>query len=518
DKKTFVLLLILAVGVAMRFYGISFGLPLSLCRPDESTIIDKAWLVFGGDPNPHFFYYPSLLIYLHAALFTIRYLALSAIGTPCDLLANELSFNPTSLFLITRILSAVLGSLTIIITYLTARRMLSRNISLIAAFFMSICYLHVRNSHFGTTDVPMTFFTISAVFFILKSLDTNNIKDYIRAGILTGLAASTKYGGVFLIAPLLAAVGMNIKKITPKTILDRRVLFCMIAAGAAFLLTTPFALFDFKTFIAHFISETRHLSEGQLIWDEPLILERGWWYHARYTLPYGIGFPMFLTAIIGIYISIRKDPKRSTVFYAFPMVFYIFAGKGYTVFVRYMIPVLPFLCIASAAFAAHVTDKISTSARRAWVTVLLIAIIAAQPIHDAVSFNKLIAKQDNRLTTHDWIKENIPPGSTIYQTGKPFGHALLPSTLHRFRMGKKNSLPDYILVHRYTIPASDVPDNIETLLKTDFYPIKNLEAMDMNKKDNWFDQQDAFYLPFTGFKGISRPGPNTTIYKRKPSH
>jgi hypothetical protein len=30
-----------------------------------------------------------------------------------------------------------------------------------------------------------------------------------------------------------------------------------------------------------------------------------------------------------------------------------------------------------------------------------------------------------------------------------------------------------------------------------------------------FDRQDAFYLPFSGFSGVDRPGPNLVVFKRK---
>jgi hypothetical protein len=30
-----------------------------------------------------------------------------------------------------------------------------------------------------------------------------------------------------------------------------------------------------------------------------------------------------------------------------------------------------------------------------------------------------------------------------------------------------------------------------------------------------YDQQDAFYVPFDGFDGVARPGPNLSIYERR---
>jgi hypothetical protein len=32
--------------------------------------------------------------------------------------------------------------------------------------------------------------------------------------------------------------------------------------------------------------------------------------------------------------------------------------------------------------------------------------------------------------------------------------------------------------------------------------------------EHLFDQQDAFFVPFAGFRGVKRPGPNFALYKR----
>jgi hypothetical protein len=56
---------------------------------------------------------------------------------------------------------------------------------------------------------------------------------------------------------------------------------------------------------------------------------------------------------------------------------------------------------------------------------------------------------------------------------------------------------------------------IERLLKF-YYLLKEFPAIDIKNKTNLFDQQDIFYMPLVGFKGVRRPGPNIYIYARKP--
>ena len=59
--------MILAGAAALRIVGISYGHPFPLFSPDERNIVPRAWqMVHGGGLDPHWFDYPSLLMYLLA--------------------------------------------------------------------------------------------------------------------------------------------------------------------------------------------------------------------------------------------------------------------------------------------------------------------------------------------------------------------------------------------------------------------------------------------------------------------
>jgi len=59
---------ILALAAALRLIGIEYGLPFgNLLDPDEQNIVPRAWkIVHGGGLDPHWFDYPSLLLYVLA--------------------------------------------------------------------------------------------------------------------------------------------------------------------------------------------------------------------------------------------------------------------------------------------------------------------------------------------------------------------------------------------------------------------------------------------------------------------
>ena len=78
-----------------------------------------------------------------------------------------------------------------------------------------------------------------------------------------------------------------------------------------------------------------------------------------------------VTALVGVGVCARRFFKRALVLFLFPLLYYLLAGRGYAVFVRYMIPVAPFLCIGSALCAVWLDDFLK---RRPGVLVVLLVV------------------------------------------------------------------------------------------------------------------------------------------------
>ena len=506
-------LALLALAAWLRFYGITFGLPHPLCRPDENTIGVAAWRVVAGDLNPHFFSYPSLFIYAVAAAYRVFSLL-----TGCGAAGGAAPSNPPiALLLVARVLAATLGALTPLLVFLVARRCFGKATALAAAFLMSICYLHVRDSHFGVTDVPMTFFALAAVLLILRAYETRALRDYAWAGVLTGMATATKYGARVLGAPMLAAHLLAAQGRPLRALADCRLwLFGLLAVGA-FLLCTPYALLDATTFLSDFTRESRHLADGHPVDGAVLILGRGLWYHARYTLPYGMGWALFLSGWGGLVAATGRDWRRALVLFLFPLAFYVTAGRGYAVFVRYMVPVLPYLCIGAAVLVRALAGRIATRPLAVGLTTgALTLLLAAASVDHAVRFDHILARRDNRLIAADWLRTHIPTGKTIAQNGSLVGQVLLDAPLTPFtaRENHAGRRPDYMVIQRHPLRYTSMPDWLERELRADYHAVQTFQAFDPAAPGNWYDMQDAFYVPFVGFKGIQRPGPNFTVYER----
>jgi 4-amino-4-deoxy-L-arabinose transferase-like glycosyltransferase len=169
---------VVVFGAALRFYPIWFGLPYAQARPDETTTLGAAVAILSGDPNPHFFHWPSLTFYLFAGLFAA---ARAAKGT--------LAYADYTL--IARGAVACAGTLTIVLLARTARSIADRSTAIVAAAFLSVAVLHVRESHFAMTDVLMTMWATACLLVLAEPRTGRAPLAMALAGVAGGLATST---------------------------------------------------------------------------------------------------------------------------------------------------------------------------------------------------------------------------------------------------------------------------------------------------------------------------------------
>lgn len=517
----FILAVILIGGAIVRYWAIDFGLPHTMCRPDEEFVV---YMINSPLRNfhPGCFNYPSFYKYFVLCFYLLDFLLYLFLGkckTLNDFIIDSWA-NPRNLYLINRYISAFLGVATILVVYKVAQKLFDKKTALLSALFLSLSYLHVRDSHFGTVDVPQAFLIMLSMLFIIKSYQDKTAKNYIIAGVFAGLATSTKYAGVFLYIPMLIMHFANImesKACKSALFFDKRIVLFTGMFFLTFLLGTPFALLDFSQFKRDILFEMNHLKVGH----GGLILGRGWWYHLRFSLPFGLGYNLFLASLAGILILIKTDFKKAMILCSFPLTYYLFAGKGYTVFLRYMIPVIPFLCITAAVFTVSIVNKLKEHFchdLHGAIIFLSVFLIMVPSLYNIVLFDTVLAKKDNRLIAEEWVNKNIEKDNPIGWIGSIFGKIRVypKDKFKKLESGKdKDILPKYVVVEESPLKIYSIISNEQKeLLQKSYRLCKLFKAINVNNKANWFDQDDAFYIPFIGFKDIERPGPNIYVYER----
>ena len=342
---------ILPVAAVARLWGIWFCLPHPHCRPDEDAISAIAGGLRWGDLNPHVFNYPALfMVAVATVLVTLR-------GVE-RLLHKVMPFHFRSLlddasgttinYMVARLLSAAAGIASVWVIFRIALRLFDRTTALAAAALLALAYLHVRDSHYGVTDVPMTFMVLIAFLYVVRLSESGARRDLAIAGLTAGLATSTKYNAAMVALPgLFAIFGCLPGTKSMRARFSDAAIFVVLMV-AAFVCTSPYSLLDFQNFMADVTADAQHLSEGHGV-----DLGRGWVFHATTTLRYGVGAPILGAGVTGMLLLILRSPRRGLLVALFPVSYYALLGSGYTVFTRHMVPVVPFLCLTAAYFIAE---------------------------------------------------------------------------------------------------------------------------------------------------------------------
>lgn len=568
-SHSFLLVILISLAAIMRGWGIGFGLPLTECRPDETFMVNTALKTLTGDLDPRFYGHPTLYASILSCAFAL-YIAWKLISAqysaPLDFIA-EYSADPGNFYLIDRLLSVSFGVATVFIVYKLTEELLDRKAALIAASFLSFCYMHIRFSHFGIPDVAQVFFIMCSMLSIAKAYTSKRLRDYLLAGIFAGLAASTKYVGIFLFFPMFAVHCLNTgrgRNMAVSLFFEKRIVIFTAAAVVFFLIGTPFALLDFYRFKSDLAFEVTSLMSRVLeTRGRPILAleERGWLYHLRFSLFFGLGWSLLCASLLGILLFFKTNFRKAAVLFSFPLAFSALIGTIYVVPLRHTLPLAPFLCISGAAATRYAAARLGAvcKLRGENIAIAVLAVLIIAPsAWTAAQFNRLLAKEDNRLVAARWIRRNIPQGSSMYQSGQEWiktqyyvrleagkpaeegrggsAGALSGSRLYSWQgwlpgyeqweydrkkrtfvhNNKEGSLPDYIVQEESPLPAwSALPRDIADLLAGSYVLRVSFEAIDMRNTKNIFDKLDAFYVPVAGFEGIQRPGPNMYVYERK---
>ncbi len=522
---------VLAIAVAVRVWGLGFGLPAAMARPDETQIAGPAAVRYlAGNFEPQFFQWPTLFSYTVA----LAYAAYVFLGRPFHGFTSLAAFAESRrqslapFFYISRGLSALFGVATVWWVYAIGRRIFDETVGLVAALFLALAFLHVRDSHFGVTDIPMTALVVCAVLLILRWHERGGFGAVVAAGLVSGLAGSTKYNGLGTAAPFAVAwVFRTADAARPPRVsrLGRQIaegVAYTVAMAAGFFGASPYILLEWSRFRADTGSVQSALGTGNGVNLGP-----GWWYYAHAVLPAAIGWPMLLAAAAGIVVLLITRPRVSLVLLAFPISYYMVAGRGYAVFARYILPVVPFLCLTAAWFVVWAARRVAHTwpvrRRGALIAVATLALIVPSAVK-VVQLDRLFTATDNRVVTAEALNELVPPGSLFYQTDRSYGNAPLDVDVRAASFDPASGSfnpgePDWVLVQRSPLVLySRVPDGLQAILDARYTLVRSFRTeTSPPPPGRIYDQQDAFFLPLTKLGGLKRPGPAFDLYaKRDP--
>ncbi len=527
-KQRRALLLVILTGAVLRFWSIGFGLPQRY-RPDEEILVEHALGFHSGDLNPHFFLYPTFYIYVLSGVYWIYARVGTALGS-FGRAGFHLYLEHTwyaSLYLIGRCTTALLGVATLYTTFRLGVLAFGVTEGLLAAGFLAVNFLHVRDSHFLTTDAPMAFMTTLALLAILTVARRGRLRHYLLAGALIGLTASTKYPGFALATSLAAAHVIRLVR-------QRRwpwhpeevglLAYAGLAIVVAFLAGSPFVVLDGKTFMEAVQYQSFWVRYGLPGISAPY--GREWL--VGFALPHAVGVGtayVLLAATAFAFVDFwRKDARGHGLILA---VFAVsLAGSylsGMLLYLRYFVPLMPVAALLISRFVLEVARVALPQRYATAAATALIAVASLDPLSRAVSLDRLLAQKDTRTFAREWIVANLPAGAHIgtcstYFYGKPQlqrdGHYEDFEQIVGGEVGGKLHNV-WIVVDEHPIRMFSPPPTpeIAQFIETRGTLVAEFDPFVPGTPTPPYEPPDAFYVPLAQFSSVMRPGPRIRIYQ-----
>lgn len=416
------LALIILYALFLRFYGINWDSGFAWSpHPDERAILMKvqgglslphSWRQF-LDPetsplNPRWFAYGSFPLYLLKMVGTL----LPGIGaTPAD----------QNLYLVGRALSALFDVGTILVVYFLGRRLYGRRIGLLAAALVTFTVLHIQLSHFYSVDSMLAFFVVLTLFFAARIAERADPGSAALAGLAFGLALATKVSAAPLAFALLIAYALfAFSSRSDQTTIFKRILLGLpvtaAVAVAVFLITQPYALIDYPTFIKDVVEQSG-MARGIL--DYPYTRQyyntTPYLYQMQQLVTWGMGIPLGIAAWGGLaftaVIASLRRRKGDLLLLAWVVPYFLIVGSFHVKYLRYLLPITPVLCLMAAAMLFAWWDWAKNRMRL--VAGIVIGVVLAGAIFYSFAYLNIYTQPHPAVRVSQWVKTNIPPGSQL---------------------------------------------------------------------------------------------------------
>ena len=415
------LLGLIALGAFVRILGIDFGRPFAY-HPDENVIVGAAMrMVHDRDWNPHNFLYSSLLPDIQAVVTAIvRQTGGATLETDQGwLFANEALPQQFRYFLAGRAVVVGMGVLTIPVTFLIAQRWGGWVAGLIAAAIVAVAPLHVTNSRYMTTDVPVALFCALTLLAVVEAERRGGDRWWVLAGVLAGLAVSTKWNGaIVLVVPAVAylSTAATLREIGP--LLRRRTPYLMAAAALiALVATTPAIILDAGT-VADFLALQAQLY-GRGRGNEQ---SAGILFNTR-SLVAGMGPVTTILGVVGCVAIVAGRHRRELALPAFVVLYFIIASIPATHFERNLVPLIPYLAVAAGllvvrtvAWLGGIRPVLRRVSNAGLAAGLMLIVLVAGLVPDAVlayQEGSRLERPDTRTLALDWILANVPRNTVV---------------------------------------------------------------------------------------------------------
>lgn len=399
---------ILLVALALRVDGVGFGLP-ALNDPDEPLFLATAFeMLRNHSLNPGWFGHPGTTTLYVLALIMV---AVGGLGiatgrfADADAFAAAVYADPGILVMPARLFMVACGVACVWMTYRIGARLGGARIGLVAAAMLAVNAVHIEYSQIIRTDMQASLLMLLAAAAALAIADQGRRRDYILAGLFTGLACATKWPAA---AIGLTAIYAGIYRARQGRGGMRELALFGLVATLTLFLVSPFLLIDHATVMKNLSSEARPLHPGAT--GGGLFDNLGWYVSGPLLSSMGVGG--LLLAMLGTIWGAEMDRRWALVVLPFCLVFLLVIAAQSLRWERWIVPLLPFVAIAAARGSCGLADLWPPAwGKRFALPAALVLLLA--PMLATARTEAGERRHDTRQIASAWLREHVPSGSSV---------------------------------------------------------------------------------------------------------
>jgi len=399
-------------------------------HPDEAPTLARALIMLDkGDPNPHWFRYSTLYMYLQAGLAAMVHLLGGVeIAPGAQLRFEGARMEALPFYVAGRALTLLFALGTTFLVTAITRRVAGVWLALLGGALFVTSGLVLRSAIYVTVDMPLTFFVTLSAFLLMRVVGASGEG---RASqplwpivVSASLAAGAKYNGALVLlvfaGVLIARRGLSLRSATELA------KYALLSIGM-FLLTTPYALLDWNTFWGRehgLTAEVLHYMSGHLGADRGSSLLK-----MIDTLRLMVS-PLLLLTPLAVPVLARKTNASTTraealVLLAVLVVLGLPVALAKVYFERNCLPLVPPAIALSCLVlrrawdgAVDLTERLLPDANRRRAALIAGAVgVGAIQIAAVYQMQRgyalSIRKRDTRTAAYIWATRNLPIGARI---------------------------------------------------------------------------------------------------------
>ncbi|NLS76614.1 MAG: tetratricopeptide repeat protein [Chloroflexi bacterium] len=433
----------------------------NLADPDVSTLNPRR--INPADGGHYDLAYGTLPIYIYRATTA----ALRWLGYP--------QFDTyDGYFVVGRAVTVVFALITVVLAYAIGAALFGPGAGLLGAAFLAFSVTHIQLSHFMTVDLALAMFATGALCWGLRLARRGGWRNALLLGLSLGGAMACKVSGATTLAAvvvslLLWALGPAAKRVRRPWLHGLRYVFLVLLGALLIYGVFEFYVFlDPQTYLAALANQSEMVS-GANDWPftRQYINTLPYLYHLGNLGRWGLGWPLGIAAFAGVIAAAAlivwtllrprgagglnwwhramhalyyDDRLRGmAVLLGWVLPYLAVVGRYEVKFMRYMLPLVPALCVLGAWLVLGVARLLGRWGRdlaaRPWVqahltadrqvspsvaerfsrvvsTLTVVAILLPTLVW-ALAFMSIYAKPHTWHDASRWLYANAPRGSTV---------------------------------------------------------------------------------------------------------